>query len=141
MPKMIFINLPVQDLAASTRFYEAIGCTKNPQFSDENASSMVWSDAITFQLLSRDYYSTFTSKPIADAHKTSAMLIALSRDSREEVDAIIKAAASAGGKADIREPQDLGFMYLRTFEDPDGNTFEPVWMNPEAMTGEQSGAA
>jgi uncharacterized protein len=141
MPKMIFINLPVQDLAASTRFYEAIGCTKNPQFSDKNASSMVWSDAITFQLLSRDYYSTFTSKPIADAHKTSAMLIALSRDSREEVDAIIKAAASAGGKADIREPQDLGFMYLRTFEDPDGNTFEPVWMNPEAMAGEQSGAA
>jgi predicted lactoylglutathione lyase len=141
MPKMIFINLPVQDLAASTRFYEAIGCTKNPQFSDKNASSMVWSDAITFQLLGRDYYSTFTSKPIADAHKTSAMLIALSRDSREEVDAIIKAAASAGGKADIREPQDLGFMYLRTFEDPDGNTFEPVWMNPEAMAGEQSGAA
>lgn len=140
MPKMIFINLPVQDLAASTRFYEAIGCTKNPQFSDENASSMVWSDAITFQLLSRDYYATFTSKPIADAHKTSAMLIALSRDSREEVDAIIKAAASAGGKADIREPQDLGFMYLRTFEDPDGYTFEPVWMNPEAMAGEQGAA-
>lgn len=140
MPKMIFINLPVQDLAASTRFYEAIGCTKNPQFSDENASSMVWSDAITFQLLSGDYYATFTSKPIADAHKTSAMLIALSRDSREEVDAIIKAAASAGGKADIREPQDLGFMYLRTFEDPDGHTFEPVWMNPEAMAGEQGAA-
>jgi hypothetical protein len=140
MPKMIFINLPVKDLAASTRFYEAIGCTKNPQFSDENASSMVWSDAITFQLLSRDYYSTFTSKPIADAHKTSAMLIALSRDSREEVDAIIKAAAFAGGKADPREPQDLGFMYLRTFEDPDGNTFEPVWMNPEAMAGEEGAA-
>lgn len=140
MPKMIFINLPVQDLATSTRFYEAIGCTKNPQFSDENASSMVWSDAIAFQLLSRDYYSTFTSKPIADAHKTSAMLIALTRDSREEVDAIIKAAASAGGKADIREPQDMGFMYLRTFEDPDGNTFEPVWMNPEAMAGDQDAA-
>jgi predicted lactoylglutathione lyase len=141
MPKMIFINLPVQDLAASTRFYEAIGCTKNPQFSDDNASSMVWSDAITFQLLSRDYYATFTSKPIADAHKTSAMLIALSRDSREEVDAIVAAAASAGGKADIRKPQDLGFMYLRTFEDPDGHTFEPAWMNPEAMAGEQGGAA
>ena len=137
MPKMIFINLPVQDLAASTRFYEAIGCTKNPQFSDENASSMVWSDAITFQLLSRDYYATFTGKPIADAHTTSAMLIALSRDSREEVDAIVAAAASAGGKIDIREPQDLGFMYLRTFEDPDGHTFEPAWMNLEAMTGDQ----
>lgn len=133
MPKMIFINLPVKDLAASTRFYEAIGCTKNEQFSDQNASSMAWSDTVTFQLLARDYYSTFTKKPIADAHATSGMLIALSCDSREDVDAIVEAATVAGGKADIREPQDMGFMYLRTFEDPDGHTFEPAWMNPEAV--------
>jgi uncharacterized protein len=137
MPKMIFVNLPVKDLAAATRFYEAIGCKKNEQFSGENAASMVWSDTITFQLLTRDYYTTFTTKPIADAHKTSGMLIALSRDSREEVDAITEAAAAAGGKADIRERQDLGFMYLRTFEDPDGHVFEPAWMNVEA-TGEQN---
>lgn len=136
MSKTIFINLPVKDLAASTRFYEAIGCTKNEQFSDQNASSMVWSDAIVFQLLARDYYSTFTKKPVADAHAASAMLIALSCDSRDNVDAIVEAAAAAGGKADAREPQDLGFMYLRTFEDPDGHTFEPAWMNPEAMAGE-----
>ncbi|MCL1634800.1 VOC family protein [Luteimonas sp. SX5] len=133
MSKMIFINLPVKDLAASTRFYEAIGCTKNEQFSDQNASSMVWSDAIVFQLLAREYYATFTKKPIADAHAASPALFALSRDSREEVDAIVEAAKSAGGKIDVREPQDLGFMYLRTFEDPDGNTFEPAWMNLEAM--------
>jgi uncharacterized protein len=137
MPKMIFVNMPVKDLAAATRFYEAIGCKKNEQFSGENAASMVWSDTITFQLLTRDYYTTFTTKPIADAHKTSGMLIALSRDSREEVDAITEAAAAAGGKADIRERQDLGFMYLRTFEDPDGHVFEPAWMNVEA-TGEQN---
>jgi uncharacterized protein len=136
MPKMIFVNLPVKDLAAATRFYEAIGCVKNEQFSGENAASMVWSDAIIFQLLTHDYYATFTTKPIADAHKTSGMLIALSRDSREEVDAITEAAAAAGGKADIRERQDMGFMYLRTFEDPDGHVFEPAWMNVEA-TGEQ----
>jgi predicted lactoylglutathione lyase len=138
MPKMIFVNLPVKDLALATRFYEAIGCRKNAQFSDANASSMVWSDTITFQLLTRDYYATFTSKPIADAHKASAMLIALSRDSRAEVDAITEAAAAAGGKADIRERQDMGFMYLRTFEDPDGNVFEPMWMDAAAMAGQQA---
>ena len=94
---------------------------------------MVWSDAITFQLLTRDYYATFTAKPLADAHATSATLIALSRDSREEVDAITEAAGAAGGKADMREPQDMGFLYQRVFEDPDGNTFEPTWMDPNGM--------
>ena len=133
MPKMIFVNLPVKDLAASIRFYEAIGCSKNEQFSDENAASMVWSDAITFQLLTRDYYATFTAKPLADAHATSATLIALSRDSREEVDAITEAAGAAGGKADMRESQDMGFLYQRVFEDPDGNTFEPTWLDPSGM--------
>jgi uncharacterized protein len=132
MPKMIFVNLPVKDLAASIRFYEAIGCEKNEQFSDDKAASMVWSDAIVFQLLTRDYFATFAPKRIADAQETIGMLIALSRDSREEVDAIIEAAAAAGGKADIREPQDMGFMYVRTFEDPDGHVFEPAWMNMEA---------
>lgn len=128
MSKMIFVNLPVKDLDASTRFYEAIGCEKNLQFSDDKTSSMVWSDTITFHLMTHGFYSTFTSKPIADAHQTSAMLIALSQDSREAVDAMVEAAGKAGGKADIREPQDMGFMYLRTFEDPDGVVFEPVWM-------------
>ena len=132
MPKMIFVNLPVKDVAASTRFYEAIGCEKNAQFSNENASSMVWSDTITFQLLVRDYYASFTSKAIADAHKTSEVLIALTRDSRQEVDAITEAAASAGGKADVRERMDMGWMYNRAFEDPDGHVFEAVWMDLEA---------
>jgi len=136
MTKMIFLNLPVSDLAAATRFYEAIGCTKNTDFSDDNASSMMWSDEITFMLLKRDYFSTFTTKPIGDAHKTAAVLIALSFDSREAVDAITDAAAKAGGKADVREPQDMGFMYSRAFEDPDGNIFEPVWMNMEAAMAE-----
>ena len=135
MPKMIFVNLPVRDIAASTRFYEAIGCVKNAQFSDEKSASMVWSDTITFQLLTRDYFKTFTTKPIANARETCAALIALSRDSREEVDKMTEAAGAAGGKADVRERQDLGFMYLRTFEDPDGHVFEPAWMNPEAMAG------
>ncbi|HVF15839.1 MAG TPA: VOC family protein [Steroidobacteraceae bacterium] len=130
--KTMFLNLPVKDLAVSTRFYEAIGCQKNEQFSNEDASSMVWSDTITFHLLSHTAYSKFTSKPIADAHAVSSMLIAISQDSREAVDAIVKAAASTGGHGDVTSPQDLGFMYLRTFADPDGHVFEPVWMNPNA---------
>jgi predicted lactoylglutathione lyase len=129
MPKMIFVNLPVRDLAASTRFYEAIGCRKNAQFSDDKASSMVWSDTITFQLLSREYFATFATRPIADARESIGMLIALSCESRDGVDAITEAAKAAGGKADIRERQDMGFMYLRTFEDPDGHIFEPMWMD------------
>lgn len=141
MPKMIFLNLPVKDLAAATRFYEAIGCRKNPQFSDEKSSSMVWSDSIVFQLLVSGYYATFTAKPIADAHAASAALIALSCDSRADVDAIVDAAAKAGGRADIRAPQDHGFMYLRSFEDPDGNTFEPVWMDMSAAPAEPEASA
>ncbi|MFC7400166.1 VOC family protein [Chelatococcus sp. GCM10030263] len=141
MPKMIFVNLPVKDLAASARFYQAIGCEKNEQFSDQNAASMVWSDVITFQLLTRDYFSTFTSKQIPDAHATCQVLLCLSRDSRAEVDALAETAAKAGGKADIREPMDLGFMYNRTFEDPDGHVFELVWMDPQAMMGGDNASA
>lgn len=126
MPKTIYVNLPVKDLAVAARFYEAIGCEKNEQFSDHQASSMVWSDTITFHLLVNDYFATFTPKKIADAHATSEVLLALSRDSREEVDAIVEAAAAAGGKADIREPQDMGWLYTRAFEDPDGHVFEAI---------------
>jgi len=133
MTKMIFVNLPVADVARSTAFYEAIGFTRNEQFSEEGkASSMVWSDAITIMILSRDYFGSFTPKPVADSHASTAVLIALSRDSREEVDSIVEAAAGAGGKADIREPQDMGFMYGRTFEDLDGHIFEPMFMDMEA---------
>ena len=132
MPKMIFVNLPVKDLDASIRFYEAIGCVKNEQFSGDNAASMVWSDTIVFQLLTHEYFATFAPRPIANAGEAIGMLIALSRDSREEVDAITEAAAAAGGRADIRAPQDMGFMYVRTFEDPDGHVFEPAWMDMSA---------
>lgn len=133
MPKTIFANLPVADLAESTRFYEAIGCVKNQQFSDEKASSMTWSDSITFQLLTRAYFATFSSKPVADAHQTCQVLFALTRDGRGEVDAMAEAAAAAGGKADVRAVMDLGWLYNRAFADPDGHVFEAVWMDPNAM--------
>jgi predicted lactoylglutathione lyase len=131
MTKMIFVNLPVADVARATAFYEAIGFEKNPQFSNEQASCMVWSDAIHVMLLDHGFYRTFTTKQIADTHKTSAALIALSRDSRAEVDAITDAAIAAGGR-ETREKQDMGFMYGRAFEDLDGHTFEPMYMDMEA---------
>jgi predicted lactoylglutathione lyase len=131
MSKMIFVNLPVADVAKATAFYEAIGMTKDPRFSNAQASAMVWSDTISFMILDRGFYQTFTSKQIADAHATSEVLLCLSRDSREEVDAITEAALAAGGR-EPRPPQDHGFMYGRAFEDLDGHVFEPMHMDLEA---------
>ncbi len=141
MAKMIFVNLPVTDVAKAMAFYEAIGMTKNQQFSNEHASAMNWSPEINFMLLDHAFYGTFTVKQIADSHKTSEVLLCLSRDSRAEVDEIIEAAIAAGGR-EPRPPQDMGFMYGRAFEDLDGHTFEPMWMDVSAMSAstEQSAA-
>jgi predicted lactoylglutathione lyase len=128
MGKMIFLNLPVSDLVKSTAFYEAVGGTKNPEFSDATASCMVFSDTIHTMLLTHEKYRMFTRRPIADAHKTSAALIALTVDTRDEVDAIVNQAAENGGVADPNPKQDHGFMYGRSFEDPDGHIWELVWM-------------
>lgn len=133
-PQMIFVNLPVADVARATAFYEAIGCTRDPRFSGDHASAMQLSDTIVFMILSHDFFKSFTPKAIADAHATTEVLIALSRDSREDVDAIVEKAAAAGGKADIREKQDMGFMYGRSFEDLDGHIFEPIHMDMHAFT-------
>lgn len=131
MAKMIFVNLPVADVAASTAFYTALGMTKDERFSNDVASAMIWSDTISFMLLSHDFYVTFTPKPIADAHTTSAALLALAFDSREEVDAITQAAIAAGGR-EAHDPEDHGFMYSRAFEDLDGHGFGPFYMDMAA---------
>jgi predicted lactoylglutathione lyase len=133
MTRMIFVNLPVADVERSAAFYAALGFTKDERFSQEGmAASMQWSDAIVVMLLSRDYFATFTPKPVGDSRAATSVLIALSQGSRAEVDAIVEAAAKAGGKADIRAPQDMGFMYGRTFEDFDGHVFEPMYMDLDA---------
>ena len=131
MAKMIFVNLPVANVAKATAFYEAIGMTKNPMFSNEQASAMEWSDTIMFMLLDHAVYATFTDKKIIDAKAVSGALLALSRDSRAEVDAIADAAIAAGGR-EAREKQDLGFMYTRAFEDLDCHVFEAVHMDMAA---------
>lgn len=133
MAKMIFVNLPVKDVARSTAFYEAIGFTRDARFSNEQASAMQWSDEITVMILDHEFYSTFIPhKTIADTSTTNAVLLCLSFDSRAAVDAITQKAAAAGGRADIRPVQDMGFMYGRSFEDPDGHIYEPMFMDMAA---------
>ena len=129
MALSIFVNLPVKDLDASKAFFEALGYSINPQFTDENASSVVLSDTIYVMLLTEPFYATFTSKTIADARTTSEVQNALSLDSREEVDAILEKALAAGA-TEPKPAQDYGFMYSRGFEDLDGHHWDYLWMDP-----------
>lgn len=132
MPKMIFLNLPVTDLVRSTAFYQAVGASKNPQFSDNTASCMVLSDTIHVMLLTHDKFQQFTPKKIVDAKTSNQVLICLSADSRDAVDDIVGRAAGAGGSADPSPKEDFSFMYGRSFEDPDGHMWEVMWMDVEA---------
>lgn len=126
---MIFVNLSVADLPRSRAFFEALGFSFNPQFTNDQAACMVVSPHIYAMLLVPSHFAGFTPKPIADAHACTEALVALSCDSREEVDRLCGAAFAAGGRR-YKEPQDLGFMYGWGFEDPDGHLWELFWMDP-----------
>jgi predicted lactoylglutathione lyase len=141
MAKMIFVNLPVSDLARATAFYQAVGADKNGQFSDETGSCMVFSETIYAMLLTHDKFRQFTPKKIADAKTSSEVLICLSADSREAVDEMVGKAQAAGGGVDPCPKQDYGFMYGRSFEDPDGHIWEVMWMDVAAATSAQSTTA
>jgi uncharacterized protein len=132
MTKMIFVNLPAKDLNKSKAFYEAIGFTLNPAFSDDTAACMVWSDSINVMLHTHDKWRTFTKRPIPPATSSEVML-AISCNKKDAVDAMNKAASANGGTADINAVQDLGFLYNRSLADPDGHVWEAVWMDPTAM--------
>ncbi|MEU9577093.1 VOC family protein [Streptomyces chilikensis] len=132
--QMIFVNLPVRDIDASKKFFGELGYEINPQFSDETTASVVVSENIIVMLLSHEKYAQFTDKEIADATRTSEVLVALSAESREKVDEMVDRALSLGA-TEPRDKQDLGFMYGRAFEDLDGHTFEIVWMDPAAVEG------
>jgi len=134
MSRMIFINLPVTDLAKSKAFYQALGFTNNPQFSDDTSACMVLTDVINVMLLTHAKWQTFTNRPIAPSGSSEVML-ALSCESREQVDAMNDAAAAKGGTADINPKQDHGFMYNRNLADPDGHVWEAMWMDMSAMPG------
>lgn len=132
MPRMIFINLPVTDLARSVAFYEAVGATKNPAFSDDTAACMVVSETIYVMLLTHPKFASFTVRPIADRSTVQALLC-LSCDSKAAVLDQLAAATAAGGKPDPTPEQDYGgFMYGRSYEDPDGHIWEIMWMDPAA---------
>ncbi|MFC3784908.1 hypothetical protein GGR90_003278 [Sphingopyxis italica] len=143
MPQMIFVNLPVTDLARSQAFYEAVGAVNNPAFTDDTAACMVVTEgSIHVMLLTHEKWATFTSKTIPDAHTTAQVLLCVSADSRDEVDGQVDKAVKAGGKADPTPTQDFGFMYGRSYEDPDGHIWEVMWMDPTAIpTGEPAEAA
>ena len=133
MTKTIFINLPVTDLARSMAFYDAVGFTNNPMFTNEQAAAMAWSDEIVVMLLTHDFWKTFTSKAIPNAANTAQVLLCLSQDSKEAVEEIVGKAVAAGGKADPTPTQDMGFMYGRSFEDPDGHIWENAYMDMSAV--------
>ena len=140
MAKMIFVNLPVSDLARATAFYQAIGAVKNPQFSDDTASCMVFSDTIHAMLMTHDKYRQFTTKKIVDAKTSSQVLLCVSADSRAEVDDLVGKAGAAGGAIDPSPVDEYDFMYGRSFEDPDGHVWGVNWMDMEAFARQSAKA-
>lgn len=132
MTKMIFVSLPVTDLAASTAFYKALGFEQNPQFSDDAGACMVWSEAIYVMLVTHAKWRTFTQRPFPPAGSAGSML-SLALDSRDAVDEMNRAAAAHGGQADVNPAEDLGFMYTRDLADPDGHMWAALWMDPAAI--------
>ena len=132
--QMIFVNLPVSDVDTSKKFFTELGYTINPQFSTDDCACVVISDTIIAMMLSKQRYADFTKKQIADATKTSEVLLCLSAESRAKVDELVDGAIAAGGSA-TGETQDQGFMYGRAFDDLDGHTWEVMWMDPAAVQG------
>lgn len=128
-----FVNLPVKDLNQTKEFFSSIGFEFNPQFSDEKAACLVINDNTFVQLLTESYFQTFISKPVADVASAAAGIIALSADSREQVDELADKALAAGGKQS-KEPADHGFMYVRSFEDLDGHLWEIAFFDPSAYS-------
>lgn len=134
MNTKIFVNLPVTNLPKSIEFFTALGFTFNPQFTDETATCMIVSDDIFVMLLTHEKFRTFTPRPICDATKSTEVLVTLSRESRAQVDDMVRKAVAAGGTT-YNDPQDHGFMYGHGFQDLDGHIWELVYMEPSAITG------
>ena len=133
MATQIFVNLPVKNLDKSVAFFTALGYTFNPQFTDKNATCMIVSeDHIYVMLLVEDFFKTFTPKPIADAARSTEVLVCLSCESRAQVDEMVRKAVAAGGSTPSK-PQDHGFMYQHGYQDLDGHLWELIYMEPGAI--------
>jgi uncharacterized protein len=135
MATQIFVNLPVSDLDKSVEFFTALGFTFNPDYTDENATCMIINDDAYVMLLVEGFFKTFTSKDIADARRSTEVIMAFSADSREGVDGLYNKAIGAGGSSS-QPAQDYGFMYSRSFQDPDGHLWEVMWMDPAGPQAE-----
>ena len=131
MHRQIFVNLPVADLKRSMAFFKALGFSFNPEFTNDQGACMVVGDNIYTMLLAREFFQTFTGKPVADATRSTEVLVCLSCESRAEVDDLVRKALASGGKAP-NPPQDHGFMYGHGFEDLDGHVWELTYMDPNA---------
>jgi hypothetical protein len=134
MPRNLYVNLPVKDLARTVDFFTALGFSFNPKFTDENATCMIVNDSTSVMLLVESYFATFTKKPVADARNSTETLLAISVDSREEVDDFV-AKAIANGASEYAEPKDYGFMYQRGIADLDGHQWEVFHMDESQFPG------
>jgi uncharacterized protein len=128
MATQIFVNLPVKDLNRTVEFFTKLGFTFNPQFTDENATCMIVGQDIFVMLLVEKFFKTFTKKEICDTTKDTEVIVALSAESREKVDQLISRVIEAGGR-ESREPQDYGWMYIRSFQDINGHLWEIAYMD------------
>ena len=133
--RKIFVNLPVKDLGESVDFFTQLGFSFDPRFTDEQATCMIVSDEAFVMLLVEDRFKDFTNKELVDSTKQTEAIVALSAESREQVDELADKALQAGG-APANEPMEMDFMYGRSFQDPDGHLWEVVWMDPSALTEE-----
>jgi predicted lactoylglutathione lyase len=139
MPSMIFVNLPVRDVKASMAYYKALGFDHNPQFTDDSAACIVFSETIFAMVMMAARFKEFTNRPIPNAHTSTGALYAFSMSSRAEVDRIADAALAAGGSA-FRPAEDMGFMYLRAIADPDGHVWEYNYMDMSQFPAEGGSA-
>ncbi len=137
--RMMFVNLPVRDLERAKTFFGRLGFSFNPRFTDDRAACMIVNEVAYVMLLQEEFYRTFTKREPCDTTRQNEGLVALSCESRAEVDALVHRALGAGG-SQAMEPEDHGFMYGRSFYDPDGHHWEAFWMDPKAAQGERPGA-
>jgi predicted lactoylglutathione lyase len=133
-PRKLFVNIPVGDVQRSIIFFETLGFTFNPQFTDMTSTAMLVGEDAYFMLLNRERFTGFSKRSLGDPRKETNAMFALSVDSRAEVDAMVKKAVAAGGSYAV-DPQDHGFMYGWSFYDLDGYHWEVFWMDPSAMQG------
>jgi predicted lactoylglutathione lyase len=139
--RKLFVNLAVADLDRSVEFFTNLGFSFDPRFTDETATCMLIGEDAYAMLLVKNRFKDFTNKEIVDSAKQVEALLAVSADSREEVDDLVEKALAVGGSR-AGEPQDHGFMYERSFRDPDGHEWSFFWMDPSALEREaQAGAA